>query len=109
MPASVMLPERRLEALVEQALEAQLSKARRHNAGRGLVSLLTDYYADSDHIPNHTSQVWPPRNAQHHSSKSGCAASCNQEDRQSFLIYQSVSLAHMWVSSDAIASGCRRS
>lgn len=77
VPASVMLPERRLEALVEQALEAQLSKARRHNAGRGLVSLLTDYYADSDHIPNHTSQVWPPCKAQRPLSKSGHAASCH--------------------------------
>lgn len=52
-----MVPERRLEVLVEQALTAQLSAAMFHNRATAAVSLLTDYRAGTEHIPTRTVQV----------------------------------------------------
>lgn len=52
-----MLPERRLEALVEQALWAQLSRCLYHNAPRALPSLLTDYSCGREQVPTVTTQV----------------------------------------------------
>ena len=57
MPPALMVPERRLEVLVEQALTAQLSAAMFHNRATAAVSLLTDYRAGTEHIPTRTVQV----------------------------------------------------
>ncbi len=52
-----MVPERRLEALVEQALQAQLDNCHYYNHASAAVSLLTDYQAGTEQIPTHTVQV----------------------------------------------------
>lgn len=57
IPAEVMLPDRRLEALVEQALSAQLSRCLYHNSPAALPSLLTDYECGREQIPTVTTQV----------------------------------------------------
>jgi WD40 repeat protein len=57
-----MVPERRLEVLVEQALTAQLSAAMFHNRATAAVSLLTDYRAGTEHIPTRTVQVLQEHN-----------------------------------------------
>jgi WD domain, G-beta repeat len=57
VPPALMVPERRLEVLVEQALMAQLSAAMFHNRATAAVSLLTDYRAGTEHIPTRTVQV----------------------------------------------------
>lgn len=52
-----MLPERRLEDLVEQALCAQVAACRFHNAPGVRPSLLTDYSCGTEQIPTCTTQV----------------------------------------------------
>lgn len=57
MPPTVLLPDRRLETLVEQALQAQLQDSRYHNTTSATVSLLSDYDAGPERMPSRTSQV----------------------------------------------------
>ncbi|KAK9865403.1 hypothetical protein WJX84_007229 [Apatococcus fuscideae] len=53
----VMLPERRLEVLLEQALQSQLASCPFHNAQPAAVSLLHDYQCGREQIPTCTTQV----------------------------------------------------
>jgi hypothetical protein len=57
IPAHLMLPVRRLEGLVEQALEAQLARCLHHASDPPRLSLLSDLQGDEDHIPTRTVQV----------------------------------------------------
>ena len=70
VPPALMVPERRLEVLVEQALTAQLSAAMFHNRATAAVSLLTDYHAGTEHIPTRTVQVRTTTSVQ--DSQQGC-------------------------------------
>ena len=53
-----MLPEGRLECLLEQALTHQLAKMDVRVPLQMPVSLLTDYSFSRGHIPTHTTQAW---------------------------------------------------
>lgn len=66
MPPALMVPERRLEALVEQALQAQLDNCHYYNHASAAVSLLTDYQAGTEQIPTHTVQVGLSQFTGHH-------------------------------------------
>ena len=57
LPAQVMVAGRRLEALLEQAIDAQLQRCMFHNNHRVAVSLLTDYVAGAEQIPTRTVQA----------------------------------------------------
>ena len=57
LPAQVMVAGRRLEALLEQAIDAQLRRCMFHNNHRVAVSLLTDYVAGAEQIPTRTVQA----------------------------------------------------
>jgi hypothetical protein len=57
VPPALMLPERRLETLIEQALAAQLSASRYHNSVSSMCSLLSDYDVSAIQLPCRTSQV----------------------------------------------------
>ena len=57
IPPGLMVPERRLETLVEQALHAQLAACMFHNHAAGAVSLLSDYRAGVEQLPTRTVQV----------------------------------------------------
>ncbi|KAL4432403.1 hypothetical protein ABPG77_001702 [Micractinium sp. CCAP 211/92] len=57
IPAEVMLPERRLEELVEQALLAQIDASRFHNTPGVCPSLLRNYDCGMEQIPSCTTQV----------------------------------------------------
>lgn len=57
LPPSLMIPEKRLVHLVEQALDLQKDTCRFHNSSGGEMSLLTDHQCGRDHIPSHTLQV----------------------------------------------------
>lgn len=57
IPADVMLPERRLEELVEQALLAQVAACRYHNTPGIRPSLLRDYACGTEQIPTCTTQA----------------------------------------------------
>lgn len=57
VPPALMLPERRLETLIEQALAAQLSASRYHNSVSSMCSLLSDYDVSAIQLPSRTSQV----------------------------------------------------
>jgi hypothetical protein len=56
LPPTVMVPERRLENLVEQALTVQRDACYFHNSVDGL-SLYTDHHCGKDQIPSRTLQV----------------------------------------------------
>lgn len=56
LPPTVMVPERRLENLVEQALTIQRAGCYFHNSIDGL-SLYIDHQCGKDHIPSRTLQV----------------------------------------------------
>ncbi|KAL8474105.1 hypothetical protein ACS0TY_030100 [Phlomoides rotata] len=55
LPPTVIIPEKRLWHLVEQALFLQKDACRFHNSGK--ISLLTDHQCGRDHIPNQTLQI----------------------------------------------------
>lgn len=57
IPPDLLLPERRLEELVEQALSAQLAACTFHNAPGARPSLLADYSCGTEQIPTCTTQV----------------------------------------------------
>lgn len=57
VPPELMLPERRLEDLVEQALQAQIQACRYHNSPGARPSLLKDYSCGTEQIPTCTTQV----------------------------------------------------
>lgn len=60
IPPDVMLPEGRLETLLEQALTQQLNTVDNNRAPVQMpVSLLTDYSFSRSHIPTLTTQVLP--------------------------------------------------
>lgn len=52
-----MLPDHRLEALLEQAIEAQLAQCPYYNTHQAAVSLLSDYKCGREQIPTATTQV----------------------------------------------------
>jgi len=73
LPPTLLIPEARLEELLEQALMAQLDKSHYHNAGHLTLSLFSDYTAGPDQLPSvqaavleednaggtgHTDEVW---------------------------------------------------
>ncbi|KAK6116332.1 hypothetical protein DH2020_049959 [Rehmannia glutinosa] len=57
LPPTVMIPEKRLVHLVEQALVLQKDACRFHNSAVGKMSLLTDHQCGRDHIPSQTLQI----------------------------------------------------
>ncbi|XP_016444180.1 WD repeat-containing protein 26 homolog isoform X1 [Nicotiana tabacum] len=57
LPPTVMIPEKRLVHLVQQALDLQLDACRFHNSVVGEMSLLTDHKCGRDHIPSQTVQI----------------------------------------------------
>lgn len=56
-PPTIMIPERRLEHLVEQALSVQREACYFHNLLDNSLSLYTDHQCGKDQIPSHTVQV----------------------------------------------------
>eukprot|EP00850_Spirogloea_muscicola_P013079 SM000087S23361 [mRNA] locus=s87:252103:261379:- [translate_table: standard] len=66
IPPSVLIPERRLERLVEQALQAQREHCELHNTFEEAFSLFADHKCGRDEIPSraslvldaHTDEVW---------------------------------------------------
>ncbi|KAK1326578.1 Protein SPA1-RELATED 3 [Acorus calamus] len=57
LPPTIMIPERRLEHLVEQALSVQRRECVFHNSLDGSLSLYSDHQCGKDQIPSHTLQV----------------------------------------------------
>lgn len=57
LPPSVMIPERRLEHLIEQALIVQRKSCIFHNSVNQPLSLFSDHQCGRDQIPNQTLQV----------------------------------------------------
>ncbi|XP_019162309.1 PREDICTED: WD repeat-containing protein 26-like [Ipomoea nil] len=62
LPPSVMIPEKRLVNLVEQALDLQLVACRFHNSLVGEISLFTDHQCGRDRIPSQTLQILEEHN-----------------------------------------------
>ncbi|KAM0948637.1 putative transcription factor WD40-like family [Dioscorea sansibarensis] len=62
LPPSVMIPERRLEHLVEQALNVQRNACYLHNALDSSLSLYVDHHCGKDQIPSRTAQVLQAHN-----------------------------------------------
>ncbi|CAK0785253.1 hypothetical protein CVIRNUC_008459 [Coccomyxa viridis] len=66
LPPSVMIPDSRLEALVEQALESQVARCPYHNTQHFRISLFSNYQAGIEQLPtqphqildNHRDEVW---------------------------------------------------
>ncbi|CAM8948508.1 unnamed protein product [Rhodiola kirilowii] len=56
-PATMMIPERRLENLVEQALSLQRDACRFHNSLDRGMSLYVDHQCGKGQIPSHTLQI----------------------------------------------------
>lgn len=46
IPSETMIPEKRLESLIDQAIELQKMKCLYHNASDGHVSLYSDHICD---------------------------------------------------------------
>ncbi|CAI9772581.1 unnamed protein product [Fraxinus pennsylvanica] len=57
LPSTMIIPERRLVHLVEQALDLQRDACRFHNSSVGEMSLLTDHQCGKDKIPSQTLQI----------------------------------------------------
>ena len=55
--ADMMIPEGRLQTLVEQALDRQLERCLYHNVRKPMVSLLSDYQCGREQIPSVVYQV----------------------------------------------------
>ncbi|KAL4569963.1 hypothetical protein LXL04_025612 [Taraxacum kok-saghyz] len=56
-PPTVMIPDRRLLQLVEQALDLQREACLFHNSSVGETSLFTDHHCGRDQIPSQTIQI----------------------------------------------------
>ncbi|KAJ9691742.1 hypothetical protein PVL29_013818 [Vitis rotundifolia] len=56
-PAAIMIPEKRLEQLVEQALDVQRDACAYHNTFDSELSLYSDHHCGTNHIPSQTLQV----------------------------------------------------
>ncbi|KAI3694045.1 hypothetical protein L1987_77003 [Smallanthus sonchifolius] len=56
-PPTVMIPDRRLLQLVEQALDLQREACLFHNSDVGETSLFTDHHCGRDQIPSQTVQI----------------------------------------------------
>ena len=54
---NMMIPEGRLQSLVEQALDRQLERCLFHNVRKPMVSLLSDYQCGREQIPSAVCQV----------------------------------------------------
>ncbi|KAH9621528.1 hypothetical protein KSS87_002894 [Heliosperma pusillum] len=57
LPPSIMVPARRLEQLVEQALTLQRGTCIFHNSSDQEMSLYADHHCGKNNIPTHTSQI----------------------------------------------------
>ncbi|CAN6465530.1 unnamed protein product [Victoria cruziana] len=57
LPPAVMVPERRLEYLVEQALTVQRESCIFHNSADGALSLYADHQCGRDQLPTKTIQI----------------------------------------------------
>lgn len=57
LPPTIMIPERRLEHLVEQALNVQRDACYFHNSLDNSLSLYADHQCGKDQIPSQTTQV----------------------------------------------------
>nr|XP_016486134.1 PREDICTED: WD repeat-containing protein 26-like [Nicotiana tabacum]XP_016486135.1 PREDICTED: WD repeat-containing protein 26-like [Nicotiana tabacum] len=57
LPPTVMIPEKRLIHLVEQALELQVEACLFHNSLVSEMSLLTDHHCGRDQLPSQTLQI----------------------------------------------------
>ena len=57
----MMIPEGRLQSLVEQALDRQLERCLFHNVRKPMVSLLSDYQCGREQIPSVVYQVSRPQ------------------------------------------------
>ena len=57
LPPDILLPSRRLQILVEQAMELQLMSCRYHNLPVPVFSVLSDYSCGPEQIPSVTTQV----------------------------------------------------
>ncbi|KAM6566601.1 hypothetical protein CsatA_025729 [Cannabis sativa] len=57
LPAAVMVPDRRLEYLVEQALDVQCDACEFHNTSTSELSLYSNHHCGKNKIPNQTLQV----------------------------------------------------
>ncbi|KAG6519755.1 WD repeat-containing protein 26 homolog [Zingiber officinale] len=57
LPPSIMIPERRLEHLIEQALNVQREACYFHNSVEGCLSLYTDHQCGKDQLPSQTTQI----------------------------------------------------
>ena len=58
LPPSLLIPERRLEDLVEQSLDSQKSKCAYHNSDTGSITLFSDHMCGRDSIPSVTIKVY---------------------------------------------------
>ncbi|OIW20950.1 hypothetical protein TanjilG_25945 [Lupinus angustifolius] len=56
-PPTIMIPEKRLEHLVEQALISQRESCPFHNSSDKEISLYSDHHCGKDQIPSRTSQI----------------------------------------------------
>ncbi|XP_039139712.1 WD repeat-containing protein 26 homolog [Dioscorea cayenensis subsp. rotundata] len=57
LPPTVLIPERRLENLVEQALNVQKETCSLHNSVENSFSLYSDHHCGKDQIPCQTTQI----------------------------------------------------
>ncbi|XWS54393.1 hypothetical protein CRYUN_Cryun10bG0086500 [Craigia yunnanensis] len=62
LPAAVMIPEKRLEHLVERALDVQRGACMFHNTSDSDLSLYSDHQCGKNHIPSQTLQILQAHN-----------------------------------------------
>ncbi|OMO72185.1 hypothetical protein CCACVL1_17902 [Corchorus capsularis] len=62
LPAAVMIPEKRLEHLVERALDVQRGACMFHNTSDSVLSLYSDHQCEKNQIPSQTLQMLQAHN-----------------------------------------------